>query len=148
MVKYTYNSNTIEGNTLILRKTDMVLCGLTTDHVQATTRVPKSENPENPKGILCYWKHMLYGHTIQQGRKNHTSMHSSCVLVCTEEKKRVAYVDIAHSILIVIYHILKNWVAFKELGTDYYNQFDKERKINVYLKKLKILVWETPVVTA
>ena len=31
MVEYTYNSNAIEGNTLTLRETDMVLRGLTID---------------------------------------------------------------------------------------------------------------------
>ena len=41
--------------------------------------------------------------------------------------------------LIAIYHILKDGVVFKDLGADYYNQFNKERKINAYLKKLKAL---------
>ena len=50
--------------------------------------------------------------------------------------------------MIAIYHILKDGVAFKDLGSDYYNQFNKERKINAYLKKLKALVWEAPVVAA
>ena len=31
MIEYTYNSNAIEGNTLTLRETDMVLKGLTID---------------------------------------------------------------------------------------------------------------------
>jgi transposase len=55
-----------------------------------------------------------------------------------------AYVAVAHSMLIAIYHILKDGVAFKDLGADYYNQFNKERKINAYLKKLKALGWEVP----
>lgn len=55
-----------------------------------------------------------------------------------------AYVAVAHSMLIAIYHILKDGVAFQDLGADYYNQFNKERKINVYLKKLKALGWEMP----
>ncbi len=50
--------------------------------------------------------------------------------------------------LTAIYHILKDGVVFKNLGAEYYNQFNKERKINVYLKKLKALGWEAPVVTA
>lgn len=56
-----------------------------------------------------------------------------------------AYVAVAHSMLIAIYHILKDGVAFQDLGADYYNQFNKERKINAYLKKLKALGWEMPV---
>lgn len=51
-----------------------------------------------------------------------------------------AYVAVAHSMLISIYHILKDGVAFKDLGADYYNQFNKERKI-------KALGWEVPVAT-
>ncbi len=59
-----------------------------------------------------------------------------------------AYVAVAHSMLIAIYHILKDGVVFKDLGADYYNQFNTERKINAYLKKLKSLGWEPPVVAA
>ena len=59
-----------------------------------------------------------------------------------------AYVAVAYSMLIAIYHILKDGVIFKDLGADYYNQFNKERKINAYLKKLKALGWEVPVVAA
>ena len=50
--------------------------------------------------------------------------------------------------LVAIYHILKDGVAFKDLGADYYNQFNKERKINAYLKKLKALGWEATVVAS
>lgn len=57
-----------------------------------------------------------------------------------------AYVAVAHSMLIAIYHILKDGVVFKDLGAEYYNQFNKERKIQAYLKKLKALGWEAPVV--
>ncbi len=62
--------------------------------------------------------------------------------------KKRAYVAVAHSMLIAIYHIIKDGVVFKDLGADYYNQFNKERKINAYLKKLKALGWEAPVVAA
>lgn len=62
--------------------------------------------------------------------------------------KKRAYVAVAHSMLIAIYHILKHGVLFQDLGADYYNQFNKERKIKTYLKKLKALGWEAPVVAA
>jgi len=38
---------------------------------------------------------------------------------------------------------IKGWVAFKDLGAEYYNQFNKERKIKAYLKKLKALGWDS-----
>jgi len=50
-----------------------------------------------------------------------------------------AYVAVAHSMLIAIYHVLKYGTVFKDLGADYYNQFNKESKINAYIKKLKVL---------
>lgn len=53
-----------------------------------------------------------------------------------------AYVAVAHSMLKAIYHILKDGAVFKDLGADYYNQFNKERKINSYLKKLRSLGWQ------
>jgi transposase len=62
--------------------------------------------------------------------------------------KKRAYVAIAHSMLIAIYHMLKDGTHFQDLGAEYYNQFNKERKINAYLKKLKALGWEAPVVMA
>ena len=40
--------------------------------------------------------------------------------------------------LVAIFHVLKDGVAFRDLGAEYYNQFNKERKINTYLKKLKV----------
>ncbi len=58
--------------------------------------------------------------------------------------KKRAYVAVAHSILIAIYHILKDNLPFQDLGADYYNQFNKERKIKAYLKKLKALGCEIP----
>ena len=47
-----------------------------------------------------------------------------------------ASVAVAHSMLIAIYHILKSGEKFKDLGEDYYNQFNREKKKNYYLKKL------------
>ena len=60
--------------------------------------------------------------------------------------KKRAYVAVAHSMLIAIYNMLKYGVVFKDLGADYYNQFNRDRKINAYLKKLKALGWEAPTV--
>lgn len=56
--------------------------------------------------------------------------------------KNRATVAVAHSMLIAIYHVLKNNVAFEDLGADYYNRFNRERKITSYLKKLNDLGWE------
>ena len=72
--------------------------------------------------------------------------------VSAHRGKKRAIVAVAHSMLIAIYHILAEKTHFKELGADYYNQFNKERKANSMLKKLKELGYEvtvaTPVLTA
>lgn len=67
--------------------------------------------------------------------------------ISTHRGKKRAYVAVAHSMLIAIYHILKDGIPFHDLGANYYNQFNKERKINAYLKKLKALGWDAPVAT-
>ena len=74
--------------------------------------------------------------------------HAQFARISAHRGKKRAYVAVAHSMLVAIYHILKDGVVFKDLGADYYNQFNKERKINAYLKKLKMLGWEAPVVAA
>ena len=74
--------------------------------------------------------------------------HAQFNRISVHRGKKRAYVAVAHSMLIAIYHILKDGVVFQDLGAGYYNQFNKERKINSYLKKLKALGWEAPVVVA
>ena len=81
--------------------------------------------------------------------RNKTSyFYAQFMRISAHRGKKRAYVAVAHSILIAIYHMLKDGVVFKDLGADYYNRFNKERKINAYLKKLKALGWEVPVVAA
>lgn len=49
-------------------------------------------------------------------------------------KSKCAYVAVAHSMLIMVCHIRKEGVVFEDLGAYYYNQFNKERMINAYVK--------------
>ena len=52
-----------------------------------------------------------------------------------------ATVAVAHSMLIAIYHMLKDNQAFRDLGEDFYMAFNREKKINRYLKQLQKLGW-------
>ena len=81
-------------------------------------------------------------------RNKQSYFYAQFMRISSHRGKKRAYVAVAHSMLIAIYHILKDGMIFKDLGADYYNQFNKERKINAYLKKLKALGWEAPVVAA
>ena len=70
--------------------------------------------------------------------------HAQFHRIASRRGRKKAYVAVAHSMLIAIYHILRYGEEFNDLGADYFNQFNKERKINSYLKKLKALGWEMP----
>ena len=74
--------------------------------------------------------------------KNKTSyFHALFARISGHRGKKRAYVAVAHSMLIAIYHILKEKTKFNDLGAEYYNRFNRERKINAYLKKLNSLGW-------
>lgn len=62
--------------------------------------------------------------------------------IAARRGKNRATLAVAHSMLIAIYHILKNKSAFHDLGADYYDSFNRDRKINNYLKRLKSLGWD------
>lgn len=53
--------------------------------------------------------------------------------------KNRAKVAVAHSILISIYHMIKENKEYNDLGAEFYNKFNKEKKANSYKKKLKEL---------
>lgn len=72
--------------------------------------------------------------------KNKNSFfHAQYQRIATKRGKNRATLAVAHSILIAIYHMLKNNEDFIDLGADYYHQFNKEKKINSYVKKLEAL---------
>lgn len=62
--------------------------------------------------------------------------------IAARRGKNRATLAVAHSMLIAIYHMLKNGVPFRDLGSDYYDSFNRDRKIQGYLKRLKTLGWE------
>lgn len=51
-----------------------------------------------------------------------------------------ATLAVAHSMLIAVWHVLSG-APYRELGAEHYNNFNRERKINGYLKKLRDLGW-------
>ena len=58
--------------------------------------------------------------------------------------KNRATVAVAHSMLIAIYHVLRDGVPFVDLGSDFYAKFNKDKKIAACLKKLHDLGWQPP----
>ena len=129
------------------------------------SRFPSAEH-------LCSWAGIAPGNhqsagKRKSGRTNKGNKTLKSMLVqCAKSAKRVkgsyfssqysriaarrgsnrAAVAVAHSILTVIYHILKERVPYRELGSDYYDSIHREHKINGYLKRLRALGWapDTP----
>ena len=61
--------------------------------------------------------------------------------IAARRGKNRATIAVAHSMLIAIYHVLNEGVAFRDLGADYYDNFHREHKIRSYLKRLQSLGW-------
>jgi len=53
--------------------------------------------------------------------------------------KKRALVAIGHKILVAIYFILKDEVAYRELGPDYLSELRKEKQVSKHLRILKEL---------
>ena len=53
--------------------------------------------------------------------------------------KNRAKMAVAHSLLIAIYYIIRDRVPFRDLGEDYYDRFNAESKVNLYIRKLEKL---------
>lgn len=70
-----------------------------------------------------------------------TFYHAQYQRIAARRGKNRAHVAVAHSMLISIYNMLKYGESYKELGEAYYNQFNKEKKINHLLKRLNDLGW-------
>lgn len=77
-------------------------------------------------------------------KKNGSFFKAQFDRIATRRGKNRATVAVAHSMLISIYYMLKNNEPFSDLGESYYTQFNTDRKINHYLKKLGELGWQMP----
>ena len=116
---------------------------------------------------LCSWTGMCPGNHQSAGKRKHgrtnkgNKILKTTLTQCAQSAKNVkgsyfaaqyqritvrrgknrATVAVAHSILIAIYHVLKNGVPFRDLGADYYDNFNRDHKIRGYLKRLNSLGW-------
>ncbi len=62
-------------------------------------------------------------------------------LAARRGKKR-ALLAVGHSLLVIMYHVLKNDVAYKELGVDYFDRLEPERLKRYLVKRLQGLGYE------
>ena len=77
--------------------------------------------------------------------KKDTFFRSQYERLVVRRGKNRAKMAVAHSIIIAIWHMLKNGADFVDLGGGYYNKFNPDKKIALYLKKLEALGWMPPI---
>ena len=71
--------------------------------------------------------------------------HAQYQRLAMKGKKKKAILAVAHSILIAIYHMINEDKEYEDLGADFYNKFNKEKKANSYVKKLKELGYDVQI---
>jgi len=87
--------------------------------------------------------------SAQTAAKNKSSFfHAQHQRISVKRGKKRATIAVAHSILVSIYHMLKDGKEFVDLGSDYYNQFNTEKKANSYVKKLESLGYKVDIIKA
>lgn len=79
-------------------------------------------------------------------RRKDTFFYTQYQRIAMRRGKKRAILAVAHSILIAIYYMIKEDKEYEELGADFYNKFNKEKKANAYMKKLKELGYDVQLV--
>lgn len=72
-------------------------------------------------------------------RTKHTYLSNKYKSLVGRRGKKKALIAVGHKILIAAYFIIKNKVAFNELGEDYLTNFRKDKLIEFYKKQLAAL---------
>jgi transposase len=97
----------------------------------------KRKNGKTPPGNKILKSTLVQ--CAKSAKKNKNSFFSAQYnRLVTHRGKNRATMAVAHSLLIAIYFVLCG-NQFKDLGADYYTQFNRERKINSHIKQLSKL---------
>lgn len=87
-------------------------------------------------------------HTVGRSKGNYLAA-QYCRLAARRGKKRAA-VAVAHSILVIAYHIIQRGTVYTDLGSDYFdrrNEHDTQRRLVKRLEQLGYKVTLEPAVT-
>jgi transposase len=78
-------------------------------------------------------------------RTNGTYFSSQYKRLASRRGKKRALVAVAHSILVVIYHVMKEKAPYQELGEDFFEKLNSTRLTHYYQRKLEKLGYEVTV---
>ena len=79
-------------------------------------------------------------------QRKHTFFYAQYQRISIRRGKKRAILAVAHSILIAIYYMIKENKEYEDLGADFYNKFNKEKKANAYIKKIKELGYDVQII--
>lgn len=79
-------------------------------------------------------------------RRKDSFLYAQYQRISMRKGKKRAIVAVAHTMLIAIYHIINENKEYEDLGANFYNKFNKEKKANAYMKKLKELGYDVQLV--
>ena len=75
-------------------------------------------------------------------RKKSSYFHAQFGRITARRGKKRAIMAVAHSLLVTIYHMLKNKTKFKDLGHDYFDRLNSKKLIKYHTKRLESLGFE------
>jgi len=104
----------------------------------------KRKNGKTNKGNKNLKSTLIQCAKAAQKNKN-SFFHAQYQRIAVRRGANRATVAVAHSMLIAIYHMLRDNMPFKDLGSDYYTKFNTEAKAKYYIKKLQELGVSVPV---
>ena len=102
----------------------------------------KRRSGKTRKGNKTLKKTLIQCANCAVNNKN-SFFHARYQRLVVRKGRKKAVVAVARSMLICIYHVLSG-KEFNDLGSEYYTQFNREKKIQSYLKQLKKLGWNDP----
>jgi transposase len=72
-------------------------------------------------------------------RTKHTYLSSQYRRLASRRGKKRALVAVGHTILVMIYHMLREGTTYAELGSDYFDRLDTERLTRTLVRRLERL---------
>jgi len=95
---------------------------------------------KNKSGRITYGNKYLRALLVEQGwaasRTKHTYLSSKYKSLVGRRGKKKAVIAVGHKILIAAYFIIRDKVAYDELGEDHLNNFRKDKLVEYYKKQL------------
>ena len=75
-------------------------------------------------------------------KKKNSYFHAQYGRLAGRRGKKRAVIAVAHSLLTVIYHVLKNHTDYKDLGQDYFDKLNSKRLVPYLVNRLKNIGYE------